>query len=109
MFKPIEMSLFGLRALRISPNIIDEKIAAVVSNLRTVEFLKGTQFEARAVTMGVDAYSVLLGFLLGIAATLVLGALTLEIWLPRTIARLTGRTIAEATKAVTAALAGVVI
>ena len=73
------MSLFGLRALRISPNIIDEKIAAVVRSLKTVEFLKGTQFEARAVAMGVDPYSVLLGFLVGVAATLVLGALTLEI------------------------------
>jgi hypothetical protein len=100
------MSLFGLRAMRISPNIIDDRIAAVVSNLRAVEFLKGTQLEARAVTMGVDPYSILLGFLVGVAATLVLGTLTLEIWLPRTIARITGKTIAEAAKAITVALAG---
>jgi len=101
------MSLFGLRAMRISPNIIDDRIAAAVANLKTVEFLKGTQFEARAVAMSVDPYSVLLGFLVGVAATLVLGTLTLEIWLPRTIARITGKTIAEAAKAITAAIAGV--
>jgi len=100
------MSLFGLRAMRISPNIIDDRIAAIVSNLRTAEFLKGTQFEARAVTMGADPYSVLLGFLVGVAATLVLGTLTLEIWLPRTISRITGKTIAEATNAIKLAMAG---
>lgn len=100
------MSLFGLRAMRISPNIIDDRIAAAVANLKTTEFLKGTQLEARAVAMGADPYSILLGFLVGVAATLVLGTLTLEIWLPRTIARITGKTIAEATKAITVALAG---
>ena len=100
------MSLFGLRAMRISPNIIDDRIATIVSNLRMADFLKGTQLEARAITMGLDPYSILLGFLVGVAATLVLGTVTLEIWLPRTIARITGKTIAETTKAVTVALAG---
>jgi hypothetical protein len=100
------MSFFGLRALRITPGILDEKIANLVKNMKAAEFLKGTQFEARYVAMGVDPYTILIGFILGVAATLLLGALTLEIWLPRTIARITGKTIAEATKAVTAAIAG---
>jgi hypothetical protein len=101
------MSLFGLRAMRISPNIIDDRIAAVVGNLKTTEFLKGTQFEARAVTMGADPYSLLIGIIIGVAGTLVLGIVTLELWLPAYLSKLTGRTIAEATKAVTTALAGV--
>jgi len=101
------MSLFGLRAMRISPNIIDDKVATVVSNLKTVGFLKGTRLEARAITLGIDPYSALIGLIIGVAGTLVFGIVTLELWLPAYLSRLTGRTIAEATKAVTTALAGV--
>ena len=101
------MSVFGFRALRVNPGILDEKIATLVKNLKAVEFLKGTHFEARFVAMGVDPYSILIGMIIGSAAVLLLGAVTLELWLPAYLSRLTGRTIAEATKAITVAIAGV--
>lgn len=96
--------VLSLRAARLSPEIIDERIAQVVQGLKKKEFLKGTIFEERAMAMGVDPYSLLLGVLIGVALTLVLGLATIEIWLPRAISRLTGKAIAETKIAVTEAL-----
>jgi hypothetical protein len=93
-----------LRAERLSPEIIDERIAKIVKRLKEKEFLKGTVFEARAMQMNVDPYSLLLGVLLGMALTIVLGMATIEIWLPRALSRITGKAISEARRAVTEAL-----
>jgi len=86
--------------LRVAPEIVDERIAKVVQGLREREFLKGTILEQRAQAMNVDPYSLLLGILIGIAITIVLGALTVEFWLPMAISRVTKKTLAETTKAV---------
>jgi hypothetical protein len=89
-----------LRAERLSPEIIDERVARVVQRLKDQEFLKGTVFEARAMQMNVDPYSLLLGVLLGMALTIVLGMATIEIWLPRALSRITGKAISETKRAV---------
>jgi hypothetical protein len=96
------LMLAGLRPMR--PEVVDGRIAEVVEHLRRVEFLRGTRFEARAMELNVDPYSLLLGIVIGIAITAVLGLATIEIWLPRAIARLTGKTIEETMRAVSEAL-----
>lgn len=95
-----------LRSLRLGPELldIDARINTVVKSLREAKFLEGTRFETRAMEQGMDPYSILLGFLLGVAATIIMGLLTLEIWVPKAIARMTGKTITETTKAVREAL-----
>jgi len=92
--------IYDLRLMRLAPEIVDERIAKVVQGLREREFLKGTVLEERAEKLQVDPYSLLLGILIGIAITMVLGVLTIEIWLPRAISRVTKKTLAETTKAV---------
>lgn len=92
--------MIALRVARLSPEVIDERIAKVVQGLRQREFLKGTILEQRALAMGVDPYSLLLGLLIGIAITLVLGIATIEFWLPKAISRLTGKAIAETEKTI---------
>ena len=94
-----------LRINRIGPEMVDERIYMVVHRLRESKFLEGTVFEKRAQAMAMDPYSILLGIIIGIAVAVVAGMLTIEIWLPKAIARLTGRTVQEATKAVKEALA----
>lgn len=92
--------IYSLRASRLGPEIIDERVARIVQGLKQREFLKGTIFEKRAVESGVDPYSLLLGILVGFAAAVILGALTIEMWLPSMIARITRKSITEATRAV---------
>ena len=97
-------SLLNLRLVRLSPEVLDKRVARVVQGLRDREFLRGTVFERRALETGVDPYSLLLGILLGMAITLILGLVTIELWLPRAIARVTGKTLAETVKVVREAL-----
>ena len=90
------MSLIcDLRMVRLAPEILDERLGKIVQGLREREFLSGTVFERRALSADVDPYSLLLGILIGIAVTLVLGLVTIEIWLPKAIARVTGKTLRE--------------
>jgi hypothetical protein len=96
----------SLLDLRLGPDLLDKRVARVVQGLREREFLKGTVFERGALEAGIDPYSLLLGILLGIAVTLVLGLVTVEIWMPRAISRLTGRALAESRKAVMEILRG---
>ena len=92
--------IYELRIMRLAPEILDERIAKVVQGLRERKFLKGTVLEQRAQNLQVDPYSLLLGILIGMAVTVVLGALTFELWLPMAISRLTKKTLAETTKTV---------
>jgi len=86
--------------MRVTPEVLDKRVAKIVQGLREREFLKGTVFEKRALEAEIDPYSLLLGILLGIAITLALGLITIELWLPRAIARVTGKSLAETVKVV---------
>lgn len=94
------MALLDLRLMRVTPEVLDKRVAKIVQGLREREFLKGTVFEKRALEAEIDPYSLLLGILLGIAITLALGLITIELWLPRAIARVTGKSLAETVKVV---------
>jgi len=98
--------IYDLRLMRLAPEIVDERMAQVVKGLREREFLRGTVFEERALAADVDPYSLLLGILIGIGVTLVLGLATIEIWMPRVIARVTGKALRETTTAVMEILRG---
>ena len=87
--------VYSLRMVRVAPEILDERLAKIVGGLREREFLRGTVFEKRSLAADVDPYSVLLGILIGIGVTLVLGLVTIELWLPKAIARVTGKTLRE--------------
>lgn len=102
----MSLPIFTLRTARLGPEVVDERITKVVQGLRQREFLKGTVFESRAVTMGLEPYSVLVGLLIGVAATIIVGMLTIELWLPKALARLTGKTITEVTRTVQEVLVG---
>ena len=95
------MLLSNLRMARVTPEILDNRIANVVQGLREREFLRDTIFERRALSADVDPYSLLLGILIGIGITVILGLVTVEIWLPRAIARITGKALRETTTVVT--------
>jgi len=85
----------------VEPEILFEsRIMKVVQRLKEIEFLKDTRFEKMAVASGLDPYSVLLGILIGMAATVVIGFLTMELWLPRAISRVTQKTVRETQKIV---------
>ena len=92
--------IYDVRMVRLAPEILDRRLAKIVQGLREREFLRGTVFEKRALEADVDPYSVLLGVLIGVGVTLVLGLVTIELWLPKAIARVTGKTIRETTKVV---------
>lgn len=98
--------MYEIRLARLTPNVVDERIAKVVAGLREREFLKGTVFEKRALEMAVDPYSLLLGILIGIAITMIIGFATMEIWLPKAISRITRKKIEETTKAIREILGG---
>lgn len=88
-------SLFGLRVNRLEINPQAELLSRVVKELRRVEFLKRTVLEKKALEAGMDPYTLLLGILIGVAACLILSLFTVELWLPRAIARITGWTLEE--------------
>jgi len=92
--------LSDLRMARLTPEVLDEKLAGVVKGLRDREFLKDTIFEKRALAASVDPYSLLLGILIGMALTVVLGLVTVEIWLPKAISRVTRKSLSETTRIV---------
>jgi len=92
--------LYDLRLMRVAPTIIDEKIVRIVQGLKERRFLEGTVFEKMALEAKLDPYSLLSGIIIGIAITLVLGFFTVKFWLPRVIARITGKTIAETARVV---------
>jgi len=92
--------LAELRLSRVAPLLEDKRLKQVIEGLRRDDFLKGTVLEARSKAMGLDPYSVLLGILVGVASTMILGAVTVELWLPRMIARLTRKSLEEASREV---------
>jgi len=95
-----------LRFSRVGSEALRNRVVQLVKGLREREFLKGTPFEERCLKYELDPYSVLAGFLLGVATTMVVGFLTFDVWAPRVIARITGKTIEEAARAVREVLAG---
>ena len=76
-----------------------KQITPVVEKLREKKFLEGTRFAEKALEQGLEPYSFLLGVLVGIGLTLVFGLLTVEYWLPKAIAKVTGKSIEEVMKA----------
>jgi len=92
--------LYDVRTRRLTPELLDDRVGKLVNGLKEREFLKGTVFEQRAVAQGLDPYSLLVGVALGAAATLLVGIFTIELWLPRAIARVTGKTLTEVTRTV---------
>jgi len=96
------------RTQRLNPQIADELgwAGKLAEGLKQREFLKGTVFEQNALQQGLDPYSLLIGVLIGIAATVIVGLFSIEIWLPRAIARVTGKTIEETARTVREILTG---
>ena len=95
------MLLSNLRMARVTPEILDKRLANVVQGLREREFLRDTVFERRALSANIDPYSLLLGIVIGIGITVIFGLVTVEIWLPRAISRITGKALRETTTIVT--------
>jgi len=98
--------LADLRLSRAAPLLEDPRLRRVIEGLRRDNFLEGTVLEARSRAMGMDPYSILLGILIGAAATMIVGAVTVELWLPRVISRLTRKTLEETSREVGKWLAG---
>lgn len=104
------MSLLAeFRLNRIAPLMNDPRIPRIVEGLKRDNFLRGTVVEARSRAQGVDPYDFLFGFIVGSivgsAVTMIVGAVTIEFWLPRAIARFAGKTLQETTREVSRILA----
>lgn len=92
--------LAELRLGRVAPLLENPRLKQVIEGLRRDDFLRGTVIEARSRAMGLDPYSVLLGILIGAAAAVIVGAISMEVWLPRMIARLTRKSLEETSREV---------
>jgi len=97
--------LYDLRINRVMPLMVNPRLKQLAEGLKERGFLKGTVFEARSRAMGVEPYSFLIGAAVGSVATVIVGAVSIEFWLPRAIARLAGKTLQETTREVSRILA----
>jgi hypothetical protein len=101
----LSVLLHDWRVRRVAPLLESEGLKKLIEGLKADGWLEGTVFEARCKALALDPYSVLLGIIIGMAIAVVGGFLTIEIWLPRMLARLTARSLDEAIKEVAKLLA----